>query len=197
LLDYVNNAEKSALLNRQSLGRILADSPNLEAYPDTPLGAHLRMIAQLIRAQSGTRIFFCELGGGGIGGFDNHANQRDNHAALLGQMSTGITAFVRDLKAAGHLEHVLLMTFSEFGRTLSENGRRGTGHGAAQPILLAGGRLQGGLIGRHPSLTDLEGDAPIPHTDFRRVYATALEQWLGFDSTRVLGKRYETLDLFC
>ena len=87
------------------------------------------------------------------------------------------------------------MTFSEFGRALSENGRRGTGHGAAAPLFLAGGGLKAGLLGPHPSLTDLDADAPKFHTDFRRVYATVLDRWLGFDSLPVLGRKFAPLDL--
>ena len=93
------------------------------------------------------------------------------------------------------LDRVLLMTFSEFGRTVRENGRRGTDHGDAGPVFLAGGKVQGGLVGSHPSLTDLDGGAPKSHTDFRRVYATVLDRWLGFESGPVLGSRFEPLDV--
>jgi uncharacterized protein (DUF1501 family) len=90
----------------------------------------------------------------------------------------------------------LAITFSEFGRTLSENGRRGTGHGDAAPLLLVGGRLRGGFLGEHPDLDDLVGDAPRSHTDFRRVFATVLEDWLHFDSRPVLLDTYDKLALF-
>ena len=93
------------------------------------------------------------------------------------------------------MDRVLLMTISEFGRTVKENGRRGTGHGVAAPIFLAGGKLKSGLVGSHPSLTDLDNDAMKFHTDFRRVYATVLDQWLGFDSRIVLDKQFELLDI--
>jgi len=101
---------------------------------------------------------------------------------------------VRDLDGHGLLERVLLVTFSEFGRTVAENGRRGTDHGAAQPLFLAGGKLRGRLIGRHPSLTDLDQGGLKPHTDFRRVYATVLERWLGVASDAILGEKYEPMD---
>ena len=87
------------------------------------------------------------------------------------------------------------MTFSEFGRTLSENGRHGTGHGAAAPVFMAGGRLKGGLVGVHPSLTDLDNDAPKPHTDFRAVYATVLDSWLEIPADPILGGRFPSLDV--
>ena len=109
-------------------------------------------------------------------------------------MSESLAAFVDDLAKGKLLDRVLLMTISEFGRTLKENGRRGTGHGASAPIFLAGGKLKGGRVGSHPALTDLDNGALKFHTDFRRVYATVLDRWLGFDSRRVLGKQYEPLD---
>ena len=155
----------------------------------------LRTIAQLIRADLGIRIFFTELGGGDIGGFDNHANQRDNHAAVLNQLSESVAAFVGDLARDKLLDRVLLMTFSEFGRTLVENGRRGTDHGEAAPAFLAGGRVKGGLTGPHPSMTELENGGPKHHTDFRRVYATVLDRWLGIDSEPVLGGKFQPLDV--
>ena len=107
----------------------------------------------MIRADVGLRIIYTELGGEEPGGFDNHANQSDNHAALLHQLSESVAAFLYDLKRGGLLDRVLLMTFSEFGRTVGENGRRGADHGSAAPLFLAGGRVAGGLIGRHPSLS--------------------------------------------
>ncbi len=111
------------------------------------------------------------------------------------QLSESLAAFVRDLKRDNLLDRVLLMTFSEFGRTLHENGRRGTDHGSAAPVFLAGGRLRGGLIGAHPSLSEMEGVGLKHHTDFRRLYATALDRWLGFDSQAILGERFTPLDV--
>ena len=93
------------------------------------------------------------------------------------------------------LDRVLVMTISEFGRTVKENGRRGTGHGAAAPIFMAGGKLKSGLVGSHPSLTDLDNDAMKFHTDFRRVYATVLDRWLGFESRTILDIQYESLNI--
>jgi uncharacterized protein (DUF1501 family) len=164
-------------------------------YPASPLAADLRTIAELIRADVGIRIFVAELGGGGIGGFDNHANQAGNHAALLRQLADGIAAFARDLRADGLLDRVLLATYSEFGRTLAENGRRGTDHGAAAPMFLVGGRVRPGLIGPHPSLTDLDQGGLKFHTDFRQVYATLLKRWLGLDSRAALGGEFTPVDL--
>jgi uncharacterized protein (DUF1501 family) len=165
-------------------------------YPQFHLAGQLRTISQLIRAETGIRIFFAGFGGGGIGGFDSHANQRDNHSALLRHLSKSVAAFIDDLKREQLLDRVVLMTFSEFGRTVQENGRKGTGHGSAAPMFLAGGKLKGGLVGEHPSLTELDSGGPKHHTDFRRVYATMLESWLGFDSRAALGAGFDPLDVF-
>ena len=165
-------------------------------YPQFHLAEQLRTISQLIRAETGIRIFYVGFGGGGIGGFDSHANQRDNHSALLRHLSKSVAAFIDDLKQEKLVDRVVLMTFSEFGRTVQENGRKGTGHGSAAPMFLAGGKFKGGLVGEHPSLTELENGGPKHHTDFRRVYATVLETWLGFDSRSVLGAGFEPLDVF-
>jgi uncharacterized protein (DUF1501 family) len=185
----------NAYTNSERIEAVIKKTHNTFEYPQFELAGSLRMVAQLIRADIGIRIFFTELGGGGIGGFDNHANQIGNHCALLHHLSESIAAFIHDLKRDNLLNRVLLMTFSEFGRTVKENGRRGTGHGAAAPMFLAGGKVNGGLIGSHPSLTDLDDGALKFHTDFRSVYATVLDRWLGFDSSKVLDKHYESIDI--
>lgn len=183
-----------------------ADSRKIEAvsrasggrgYPSLELAGRLQTIADLVRADVGIRIYFTELGGEGFGGFDNHANQAENHGALLKQLSESVAAFAADLEHDGLLDRVLVMTFSEFGRTVRENGRRGTDHGAAAAMFLVGGKLQSGLVGRHPSLADLEPNGGLKHgIDFRRVYATILERWLECPSQPVLGQGFEAMELF-
>ncbi len=193
----LKHLQRSNLRSRANSSRIEAAlKADTYEYPSTRLAEDLRTVAQLIRADVGIRIFFVELGGGGIGGFDNHANQLGNHCAVVEQLSKAITAFVGDLKKQKLLDKTLLMTFSEFGRTLAENGRRGTGHGDAAPLFLAGGKLKGGLFGSHPSLTDLDEGALRHSIDFRRVYATALDEWLGIDSKPILGGDFAPLDVF-
>lgn len=195
LLDFVRNSISDAHENSRCIGTA-GRAGNPFPYPSFGLAENLRTIAQLIRADIGIRIFFAELGGGGIGGFDNHANQLGNHCSLLHHLSESIAAFVEDLNRDGCLNRTLLMTFSEFGRTVTENGRHGTNHGNGAPMFLAGGKLKGGLVGRHPSLTDLENDALKFHTDFRQVYATVLDRWLGYESKVILGRQFDPLDIF-
>ncbi len=195
LLDFLQRGTLDACAASRRLRAVAQNADSAGNYPAFQLAKTLRLVARLIRADLGIRIFCTDLGGGDIGGFDNHANQLGNHCALLHQLSESVAAFVDDLRRDKLLDRVLLMTFSEFGRTVAENGRRGTGHGAAAPLFLAGGRLGGGLIGEHPSLADLDQGAQKVHTDFRRVYATVLESWLGFDSQLVLGGKYKPLDV--
>ena len=195
LIHFLQQCTLNAHTNSERIESVTKKTANPAEYPQFELAGSLRIVAQLIRADIGIRIFFTELGGGGIGGFDNHANQLGNHCALLHHLSESIAAFIHDLKRDKLLSRVLLMTFSEFGRTVKENGRRGTGHGAAAPIFLAGGRLKGGLVGPHPSLSDLDNGALKFHTDFRSVYATVLDRWLGFESRKVLDKQYEPLNI--
>jgi len=182
-------AQRRLLAAKQTLG-----SRKSAAYPPFPLAQNLATIAQLIRANLGIRIYFAELGGGGIGGFDTHANQAANHGALLQELANSTVAFVDDLHSDRLLDSVLVMTFSEFGRTLAESGRRGTNHGAAAPMFMVGGKVKAGLWGAHPSLTDLEADAPKHHTDFRRVYATVLDRWLNLKSENILPPGFAPLD---
>jgi uncharacterized protein (DUF1501 family) len=197
LLQFVRRTAMDAVATRDRIAAVAEAWRSAAKYPPLQFAKTLQTVAQLIRADVGVRIFCAELGGGGIGGFDNHAGQVYNHGPLLRQLSEAVAAFVDDLRRDKLLDQVLLMTFSEFGRTLAENGRRGTDHGAAQPIFLAGGKLKPGLIGAHPSLkpSALDGGAPRVHTDFRRLYATALDRWLGFDSRAILGQSFQPLDV--
>jgi len=194
LLNHLRDCTENATANSRKIEAVVK-ATNTAEYPAFRLAETFRTVAQLIRADVGIRIFFTELGGGGIGGFDNHANQLGNHCALLHQLSESLAAFIYDLKKDKLLDRVLLMTISEFGRTVKENGRRGTGHGAAAPIFMAGSKLKSGLVGSHPSLTDLDNGAMKFHTDFRRVYSTVLDKWLGFESRIILDRQYETLDI--
>ncbi len=195
LLDFLRRQTAGGRAVSRRIKTVTQATTGNSDYPSFTLAGNLRTVAGLIRADVGIRVFFTELGGEGFGGFDNHANQIGNHCALVHQLSESVSAFVGDLKRDGLLDNVLLMTFSEFGRTVKENGRRGTGHGAAAPVFLAGGRLKNRLVGQHPSLTDLDNDAPKHHTDFRRVFATVLDRWLGYDSRKVLSQQFEPLDI--
>jgi uncharacterized protein (DUF1501 family) len=195
LLQFVRGAALRAYAASAKVEEVMRTSAAAGRYPPFALAQNLRIVAQLIRAELGIRIFLTDLGGEGFGGFDNHANQAANHGAMLRQLAESIAAMIDDLARDKLLDRVLLMTFSEFGRTVQENGRRGTDHGAAAPMFLAGGKLKGGLIGSHPSLAVPPGAGSKHHTDFRRVYAAALDRWLEIDSQAVLGEKFAPLDI--
>src|SRR5262249_7552149 len=107
--------------------------------------------------------------------------------------SSALRAFMQDLQASQLAERVVVMAFSEFGRRVEENGSAGTDHGCAGPMFLAGPSVRAGLIGDHPSLTDLDqGDLKMS-TDFRQVYAGLLQNWLGVAAGQVLGQEFSPL----
>jgi uncharacterized protein (DUF1501 family) len=115
---------------------------------------------------------------------------------LLEELGDAVRAFLDDLAAAKLADRVVVMTFSEFGRTVAENGSSGTDHGTAGPMFLAGPKVKAGLVGATPSLTDLAGRDLKVGIDFRRVYATVLESWLGLPARVALDGNFARLPLF-
>jgi uncharacterized protein (DUF1501 family) len=159
-------------------------------YPGTKLGEKLKLVAKLLKLGGGTRIFYVSQPG-----YDTHAAQLYPHADLLREFAGGLKAFLNDLKSAKLDDRVVVLAFSEFGRRVEENGSAGTDHGAAGPVFLAGSKVRGGIVGSHPSLTDLDrGDLKMA-IDFREVYATLLAQWLGVSSTQTLRAEFAQLNL--
>lgn len=159
-------------------------------YPTDRSSAGLKVFAQMIVQNTGTKLFYVNLGG-----FDTHAKQADGHAKILGELSAGITAFLADLKAENKDKDVLVLVFSEFGRRVKENGSAGTDHGAASVMFAAGGNVKGGLYGHYPSLTDLDDGDLKYNVDFRDAYAGILENFLGTSADRVLPKHKGRLNL--
>ncbi|HXG08374.1 MAG TPA: DUF1501 domain-containing protein [Gemmataceae bacterium] len=191
LLDFVRRTAVNTYASSRRLQEIGRNYQPKATYPPTQLANRLRLAAQLIDADLGARIFYVS-----IDGFDTHASQAATHSQLLQEVSGAMTAFYKDLAARGHKDRLLLMTFSEFGRRAKENGSRGTDHGSAAPMLLVGGRVKPGLVGAHPSLTQLEAGNLKHHTDFRQVYAAVLDQWLGVNSKEVLGAEFKPVEIF-
>ncbi len=190
LLQFV---ERSTLITYASSARLEAVSAgrggNSEGYPEFfPLAQRLRLIAQLIKAGLTTFIYYTQ-----INGFDTHANQLGQHGALLQEIGNSMQAFMEDLNKSGEGKRVLALVFSEFGRRLGENASGGTDHGTAAPVFLLGGGVRPGLHGPYPNLQDLQGGDPKHALDFRRVYATLLDQWLDCPSEKVLGGKFEHL----
>ncbi len=155
-------------------------------YDGSPLARNLNLVSRMIAGGMPTRVYYVSHGG-----FDTHNQQVNSHDRLLGQLDSALKSFFTDLKQQGNDKRVVVMTFSEFGRRVSENASAGTDHGKASCLFLAGPGIKGGLYGRQPSLTDLsEGD--IQHNvDFRSVYGTVLADWLKAPQMKpILGGNY-------
>ncbi len=191
LLDFLQSSTSSAISASKRVTEAAQSYRSEVKYPETELGKKLRVVAQLIDAGLTTRVYYVQHDG-----FDTHAQQAQTHTILLRQWSDAVGALVRDLADHNHEQRVCVMTFSEFGRRVSENASEGTDHGAAGPMFLCGGGIKSGIIGKLPNLTDLQdGDLKHEH-DFREVYASVLKDWLGTDPTAILGESYSPLPLF-
>jgi uncharacterized protein (DUF1501 family) len=185
LMTFVQRRQVQTLAAVETL-RELLEGPNAVQRFGSGLSPKLQLIAGLIARNFGTRIFYTS-----IEGFDTHAEQANPHQKLLAELADSISGFFRTLKDSGHDKRVRLMTFSEFGRRTQENSSRGTDHGAASCLFVAGPSVKGGVVGKHPSLGDLDAGDLKYHTDFRRIYATMLDGWLGCDSNDVLNDKWE------
>jgi uncharacterized protein (DUF1501 family) len=161
------------------------------AYPATGLGRRLRLVARLLKAGFGTRVYYAVQAG-----YDTHHLQLLQHATLLGELGGALHAFLDDLRGAKLDGRVAVLVFSEFGRRVAENGSLGTDHGTAGPVFVAGPCVRAGLVGEAPSLLDLrDGDLRMG-LDFRRVYAAVLRDWLRLPAREALGGEFEPLPLF-
>ena len=165
-----------------------ASFTNKATYASNGFAQQLALAAKMIGSSAGSKIVFVS-----IGSFDTHAAQRAQQDRLLGYLGDGLLSFYTDLAAHGLDRNVLTLTFSEFGRRVTQNASNGTDHGTAMPVFLVGGAVKGGIYGEHPSLTNLDqGDLPFA-TDFRSVYATVIERWLGRDPSDIISGAYPML----
>ncbi len=189
-LAHVMEIEDHAQRSSQELPRLIAGYKTDAPYPATALGRSLALAAQIVGSNLGTKVLYVAHGS-----FDTHINQTAVQDRLLGEFSDAIAAFYADLAAHGNDRRVLTMTFSEFGRRVEENASGGTDHGEASPLFLIGGGVKGGLYGTMPDLGNLNDGNLRYTTDFRSVYATVLERWLGRPSAPVLQGSFPTLPI--
>jgi uncharacterized protein (DUF1501 family) len=153
------------------------------AYPKGPFADGLKVLAEAIVQDLGLRVGYVTLGG-----FDTHANQQATHDTLMLTLANGLSAFYNDLAAHGKADKVVVMTWSEFGRRVDENGSLGTDHGAAAPLFVLGNPVNRGIYGEPPSLNNLDENGNLKYTvDFRSIYATVLDRWMGASSRDILG----------
>jgi len=198
-LAFVYGSSQAALATLDRVATVATYAGTLTGTQNYPanngFAQALKAVAGAMVRGIGTRVFYVTTGG-----FDTHSAQNVNatngaYYNLMGTLNDGMLAFYNDLKNQGLLDDTLILSFSEFGRRISENGSNGTDHGAASVMLAMGGKVRGGLYGTAPNLnTDprnptLENSAGDVHyeTDFRSVYAQVIDGWLGTDSKQLLG----------
>ncbi|HEX4348523.1 MAG TPA: DUF1501 domain-containing protein, partial [Vicinamibacterales bacterium] len=201
-LAFVYTSAQAAMATLDRVASVASYSSSV-TYPTSGLGQALKAVAGAMAKNIGTKVFYVTTGG-----YDNHSGQKVNETngtyyGLMGTMNDALLAFYNDLKNQGLLQQTLLLTFSEFGRRITENGSSGTDHGAASVMLAMGGAVNGGLYGTAPNLNmdpanpTLENSAADVHfeTDFRSVYARVLDNWLGADSVSILGGNFKSSSL--
>ena len=188
-LQMIADTAREAYHGGDTLRAKVAGYSTTVTYPTDGFSQQLKLAAQLIGTDAGTKIVFVSLGS-----FDTHSGQRIQQDRLLGYLATGLSAFYNDLAAHGNAKRVLAMTFSEFGRRVTQNSSNGTDHGTAAPVFVVGGDIKGGIYGDHPSLTDLDSGGNLKFgTDFRSVYATVIEKWLGRNPADVLNGTFSPI----
>ena len=187
VMDYLGQTGLDSLKAADILKVAPAKYNSTIEYPDTTLARKLRGIAQVHMADLGTRILYCDHGS-----FDSHSNQVGMHDKLWHDVSSAVESFFDDLRENNAGENVIMLLFSEFGRRVHDNGS-GTDHGAAGAAFVIGEGVKGGEYGEYPStnIEDLEQGDLVPNTDFRSVYTTIAENWMGLDANPLVGGTFE------
>jgi uncharacterized protein (DUF1501 family) len=189
LLAFVRRQAVDAQLAAKKIAR-LSGAWAVPRYPATSLAGRLQIISRLLKAGIDARVFYTQQSG-----YDTHARQAFKHLSLLSEFAGAVAAFFADLQESKLADRVMLLTFSEFGRTIKENTSAGTDHGTAGVMFVAGTSVKGGVVGTMPSLSDLDAGEPKMTTDFRSVYGAALQNWLGLPARSVLGGEFARLAL--
>jgi uncharacterized protein (DUF1501 family) len=188
-LHYLYKTMAETVSSAEYLHEKTRTRPSRKEYPVNPFAAKLRSVAELIHAQVDTRVFYVSLSG-----FDTHVNQYNQHERLLTMYAEGLHAFVMDL-GNEKMKDVLVMTFSEFGRRVQQNGSAGTDHGTANNIFLVSGSLKKkSFLNDTPNLSLLDEGDLIHRIDFRCIYATILDKWLEVPSERILKQSFKSTD---
>jgi uncharacterized protein (DUF1501 family) len=179
----------SAVSSSEQLSRVAAAYKPAVAYPKTSFAAGLSVLAEAVVGNLGMRVGHITLGG-----FDTHSREIAEHARLMTELDQGLTAFYQDLAGHGKAGDVIVLTWSEFGRRVQENANGGTDHGSASMMFVLGDGVKKGLYGDQPDLTKLIDNGNLSFTtDFRSVYATVIDSWLGVPSAALLGQQWPLL----
>jgi uncharacterized protein (DUF1501 family) len=193
VMDYLAQTGADVLRGAEILKKAPETYTSDVEYADNPIAQNLRDVARIHLAGLGTRVFYAAHGG-----YDVHANENPAQPKLLGDMTGAINDFYRDLKAHDAADEVAILVFTEFGRRIKDNGT-GTDHGSGGGSFIIGEKVNGGLYSEYPPISPdkwLNGE-DMQHTfDFRGVYGTMLEQWMGLDPDPIVGGQYEQIHPF-
>ena len=189
-LDFLQRTAMDAQVSSDDILRMTSNRRPGVNYPQSEFGNALQTISSMIAGGLPTRVYYASLGG-----FDTHAQQKPRHDKLMQELSDSLGMFMKDLKQQGNQDRVLVMTFSEFGRRVEQNASGGTDHGAASQMFLAGPNINPGLLGKYPSLKDLDQGDLKYNVDFRSVYATILQNWMDTPSKPILGSQFPTFPI--
>ncbi len=189
-VDYLYKTLAGTLSSADYIYKQSRQRPSTAEYPKTNLGSSLKTIASLIFSDINTKVYYVSLGS-----FDTHVNQENQQQRLFEEMNGGVAAFVKDLKTNNRFNDVMLVSFSEFGRRVAQNASGGTDHGTANNMfLVSGGLKEKGILNALPDLNDLQ-DGDLKHkVDFKSVYATLLDKWLGADDKEILKGSFEKMN---
>ncbi len=179
-LDFLSATAENAVGAGEVVRRAASSYRTPIDYGIGGLSGSLLRVASLIAAELPTRLYYVSYAGNS---FDTHVHQADPHARLLAYTADAVRGFIEDLQRIGRADDVAVMMFTEFGRRVEENASLGTDHGTATPMFVFGTGVEGGMYSPHPSLTDLDDGNLKMTTDFRRVYATMIDEWLGYEDT--------------
>ncbi len=189
-VDYLYKTMAQTLSSADYIFKQSRLHPSSANYPNTELGKSLKTIASLIFSDINTKIYYVSLGS-----FDTHIYQSAQQQRLFKEMNDAIKSFVKDLKSNNRFDDVLLFTFSEFGRRVSQNASGGTDHGTANNMfMISGGLKKKGLINAMPDLSDLDNGDLKHKIDFKNVYATILNKWLDADAATILSGNYDSMN---
>lgn len=179
-LDFVRKIANSVTDGAGELrDAIKKASPSKVPYPSTALAKKMEWMAQLIKGGLNSKVYYTSLSG-----FDTHNRQLATHNNKLAEVGDAAYSFYTDLKAAGKMDEVTVVVFSEFGRRVNDNGH-GTDHGTAAPIFIIGGKNKGKVIGGNPDLVNLDGGDLKHQIDFRSVYASLLQDKFAFNPSQI------------
>lgn len=189
-LDFVRKIANSIVEGSDDIQNALKQSKTEISYPKTGLSKNLEWIARLVKGNLNSKVYYTSLTG-----FDTHDNQLSIHERRLTELNDALFSFYNDLKQAQLLQNVTIVVFSEFGRRVKDNGR-GTDHGTAAPMFVIGGNNKGKVLGDNPNLADLSNGDLKHQIDFRSVYASLLQQKMGFDYSKIGIKNNPVSGLF-